>query len=287
MVYSHRGPVSRSFTSKKLAAQRAALAGPWQDVVLRAIMDADPAMLAGVLRNPKTCAIAVGSRLGCKSVGDDTTFFILAERLYTACADQIREMMSGNYVFEDEEPRATTALWLGIIGSKTGDTLLHLVLRLNGVPTELKSLLAVELMGRGASFESENEDRELPSMVDPAAFKLAFFTQLPVWKTRRAAAAAAEKRKEANQKAAIARAEAVEARGRAAAERKRLWKAAAAKGRKDAKDDKDRDAFHKKLEVRASHPGPQPTEHTRTRHARARTHTHAHTPAQGTATCAM
>ena len=107
------------------------------------------------------------------------------EVLYSTDPEEMRHSLGSSYAYELEEGRAAIARWLDMIGAKTGDTLMHVVLRLNGVDELTKARCAVELLGRGASFEVANCEGELPAMVDPA-FKLALFHELPAWKTRQA-----------------------------------------------------------------------------------------------------
>ena len=175
----------------------------WQDGVFTAIMDAEPSRIWQALEaSPE---VALNGQLIQRHMGGHT-FFIFLERLYTADPAGVREALGSSFCFEDEATRSRLAAWLEMIGAKAGDTLLHLVMRLNGVEDTVKARCAVEILGRGASFEIENCDGELCSMVD-SAFKLAWLKELPAWRARReqqqhdqAAADALERRRAAERR---------------------------------------------------------------------------------------
>lgn len=113
MVYSHRGPVSRSFKEETALLQRGdGSAQPWQDRVLKAVMDAEPQALARALDAMlPTCERALSGRVMHKTVGGSSLFFVFEERLYSADAEGVREALGGAFNFEHEEERSTAALW--------------------------------------------------------------------------------------------------------------------------------------------------------------------------------
>ena len=172
----------------------------WQDTIFEAIMDAEPKQIWDALeRSPQT---ALDSQLQRREVGGNV-IFIWHERLYAPNVEGMREVLGSGFEFEGEAPRARVGRWLEMIDARNGDTLLHLVMRLNGIEDLAKASCAVEILGRGASFEITNVDGELCSMVDPC-FKLAWLKELPAWKQRREAAARERQRAEAAERRAAA-----------------------------------------------------------------------------------
>lgn len=155
----------------------------WQDEIIMAIIDADPQAIWDALeRSPKS---ALDCQLQRYIIGG-YAFFVFHQRFYITDASRVREVLGTSFAFENEEARTCIADWLTMIGAKKGDTLLHLAMRLNGVDNLVKARCAVEILGRGASYEIENCDGELSSMIDPA-FQLAWLKELPAWKKRKAA----------------------------------------------------------------------------------------------------
>jgi len=173
--------------------------------------------------------------------------FVFHERLYTPSATGVREALGSNFSFEDEGNRERLASWLEMINVKNGDTLLHLVMRLNGIDDVAKARCAVEILGRGASFEIANVDGEICSMVDPA-FKLAWLKELPAWKQRREERARQQRRTEADQRR---RAMEQQRRDQARAEIETQQAAADEQVRRreaEVKENKKRQEFHAALE---------------------------------------
>ena len=222
----------------------------WQDEALHAMIDLDPSRLCATLdrlpkKAKKPCEACVAT-LADKSVGG-FRFFVLGDRMYTTSPLGMREQLGGNFSFEDEEERATLASWLEMVGAKPGDTLLHLALRINGASDGEKAALAVELIGRGATWEAENIDRELPSQVDRPAFRYALFTLLPKWREEEAARAAERRRKAQLRKKAEERARAVEVAGRKREKIRGWWRRVRDEAKNEVQRDKDRTALHTAL----------------------------------------
>ena len=146
-----------------------------------AIMKAEPQQIAAALDGSPE--LALSCTLQCKQVNGHR-FFLLQDQLYAANLDGVREALGSTFRFEHESLRMMLANWLEMIDAKSGDTLMHIVLRLNGIEDVVKARCTVEFLGRGASFEVENCDGELPAMVDDA-FKLAFLKELKPWNLAR------------------------------------------------------------------------------------------------------
>ena len=144
---------------------------PWQVAWLEAIIDLDVigfSMLADAIGDPSK---RLQLRLERMTVSRDVVFSFDGELFPPAGGMQ---HLGFGYRFEHEGERAAIGAWLDMVGAKSGDTLLHLALRLSGADDDdEKVCLVVEMLGRGASFEVENLDHEIPSMIDPACFKQA------------------------------------------------------------------------------------------------------------------
>ena len=157
--------------------------------------------------------------------------FTLANRLYVQ-EHALREVLGGDFYFEDEVRLGLIASWLEMMGARAGDTMMHLVMRLNGAEVEDKSACAVQLLGRHAPWEVENVDGDLASMVDTAAFRQTFFRDLPAWREenqREAKRRAEQRAKAATGEKAAKRQEALR---KAQAElRKKHWDALRAKAK--------------------------------------------------------
>jgi hypothetical protein len=129
----------------------------WQDAALAAIVDVDPDALGSVLDQHPTalsCALTRSNMNG-------HAFYVLEDRLYPVDPVSMRNTLGSSFQFENEEHRERCAIWLHMVGAKKGDTLLHLCLRVNGADDHDKAACAVELLGRGASFETVNVDGEV------------------------------------------------------------------------------------------------------------------------------
>merc|ERR1719271_1782590 len=125
--------------------------------------------------------------------------------------------------------------------------MLHLVLRLNGADDERKVACAVELLGRGVKWERANADNVLPSMVDEAAFKQAFFRELPRWREDQQQLRKQRQRFKATQasREADERARAEEA---ASEERKkRRWAQLLDQANAEKARERERDSYHLQL----------------------------------------
>lgn len=153
----------------------------WQDRIFAAIRDANPELIR--LSLEQSPVPALDSQIHRRVLGGHL-IFVFHERLYTAHARALRSTLGSSFEFEEEGQRAEIAAWLTMVGAKEGDTLLHIVMRLNGIDDTSKAKCAVEILGRGASFEIENCDGELCSQVDEA-FKLAWLKELKAWRQQR------------------------------------------------------------------------------------------------------
>jgi len=173
--------------------------------------------------------------------------FLIGEQIYPL-EGALRETLGGGFEFENEKARARLSSWLEMIGAASGDTMLHLLLRINGADEQQKVACAVQLLGRGVDWEKANEDQALPSMVDVDVFKEAFFRALPRWK----AAEKQRRRQEQQEKAERAGVEAVRRKKedavRDAARRKANWAAVREKAAEEVKREHDRDRFHVRLQ---------------------------------------
>jgi len=226
------------------AALLAGAADGWQDTIFEAIMDAVPQEVWSALEASPSSAL--DCQLQRREMGG-VTFFVFHERIYTADASALRETLGSSFLFENEGVRARVADWLEMIDAKAGDTLLHLVMRLNGVDDMVKARCAVEILGRGASFEIENCDRELCSMID-STFKLAWLKELPAWKTRRAERERKQELNAAAERRRMAERDRREQGRRDMADNRRAAEAAARKTLVDAEEERNRRSFHQALE---------------------------------------
>jgi hypothetical protein len=217
--------------------------GTWQDQLLTSIMNADHTNLIGVL--DRTGSKAVQAVLKINTCGKQP-FFLLSEQLYKQ-EDALRDVLGGEFRFERERPKAVLASWLEMVGARDGDTMLHLVLRLNGLDEGDKADLAVELLGRGASWDVTNTEGTLPAMVDVPAFKSALFRRLPAWqrgvKLQRSRVqreqVAARHHEAVRRQRETAHAEEDRAR--------RAWEEMRAKAREEVAAVQEREKFHKRL----------------------------------------
>ena len=129
------------------------LVARWQDELLHAILDVDAGALEQALDTHGAKAIhAVLERREVQKQG----VFYIADQMYPKYG-ALRDVLGGDYWFEDEEQRSAISTWLDMIGAQTGDTMLHLVMRLNGCADEAKVACAVELIGRGMDWEKPNK----------------------------------------------------------------------------------------------------------------------------------
>ena len=217
---------------------------PWQDELLKLIMDVDAPGLAELL--DRQGSKAINAKLERQVVGGHT-LYVLAEKVYKE-EGALRETLGGDYKFEREEPRALLHSWLEMLGTRGGDTMLHLILRVNGVDARSKAECVVEFIGRGAQWEVANNDGALPSMVDGPAFKEAFFRLLPAWRAHFEAEKQADyleataKRREDNRRK---QRQAVEAEKERA---KRNWENAKARVEQEIREDRQRARYVHKLE---------------------------------------
>jgi len=216
---------------------------PWQDKLLLAIMDAEPERIGAVCEQYGDSVAE--AKLECRRIRGATTF-LLAEELYSR-ETVVRAAFGSDFRFERESARSLIASWLEMIGARQGDTVLHLVLRLNGIDDEHKAKCAVELLGRGASWEAANADNVLPSMVDGPAFKAAFLKELPAWREARRQQRLKGKRDTAEklrQQVSVAK------REHEAAEQQRqrqLWIKLREQAAEETSAARERHAFHQRL----------------------------------------
>ena len=102
----------------------------WQTELLECIMNIDfvrVAKIAKELNDPEL----LQKTLERKSISKKYIVFVFAGELYSP-EGGIRHVVGGDFKFEHESRRAEIGSWLDMIGAKTGDTLLHLALRLSG-----------------------------------------------------------------------------------------------------------------------------------------------------------
>jgi hypothetical protein len=154
----------------------------WEDQALDAVMNLRIGVFSALLREtPEVAALELQRH----ELAGTVAVYKFGQEAYV-CGDTVNQALGGHFRFERAELRAEVGDWLDMIGCKTGDTLLHLALRLSGANEELKTRLVTELIGRGCSIEALNEAGELPAMVDQTCFRAAFFTELPKWRKQRA-----------------------------------------------------------------------------------------------------
>ena len=217
---------------------------PWQDELLRALMEVDADRISDILDHEGDKAAK--ATLHRREVGGRTVF-TLAEKLYKE-ESALRDVIGGEYVFEREEPRALLASWLEMIGARDGDTILHLCLRLNGVDLEEKAQCVVAMIGRGTPWEVANKDGALPSMVDHDAFREAFFHLLPAWKAKNHQREQERAREAATKRKEMATLKAREARRAEQDRTKKHWAAAKAKVDEELQQERARAKYVHRLE---------------------------------------
>jgi len=209
-----------------------------------AIMDADPERIGAICeQHGDSVAKAV---LECRHIRGNTTF-VLADELYTG-ETMVRTAFGSEFRFERESQRSLIASWLEMIGATQGDTILHLVLRLNGIGYERKAKCTVELLGRGTNWEAANANNVLPSMVDGPAFKAAFLHELPAWREARRKQRLQGKRDAAEK---IRQQVSAAQREHEAAEhvrQRQLWIKVREQAVEETRAAQERRAFHKRLE---------------------------------------
>ena len=135
-----------------------------------------------------------------------------------------------------------------MIGARTGDGMLHLVLRLNGCPDEDKVMCAVQLLGRGIDWERPNADGALSSMVDPPAFKQAYIKRLPRWKEEQQTRQQQQRKQNADRRKTEAAARLRQADTVNKLRRQQNWAAVRAKAAEEVQREKQRDRYHLKLQ---------------------------------------
>ena len=219
------------------------LVARWQDELLHAILDVDAGALEQALDTHGAKAIhAVLERREVQKQG----VFYIADQMYPKYG-ALRDVLGGDYWFEDEEQRSAISTWLDMIGAQTGDTMLHLVMRLNGCADEAKVACAVELIGRGMDWEKPNKAGTLAPQIDPPAFKATFLRALPKWKVEShqkkvaaAAKAAEDARGELNERRL--------AQERAEAQRRKAQWAKVREMQTELEEkEEQRDRFHRRL----------------------------------------
>ena len=218
----------------------------WQDDLLISIMECDANSLSTVLDNETHGKKALNAVLQRKLIGGQPCF-LLDEQVYPR-EGALREVLGGQFEFEAEQRREMLSAWLEMIGARTGDTMLHIVLRLNGADEDAKAACAVQLLGRGVDWEKVNGDNALCSMVDPPAFKRAFFHDLPrfrVWEQGENAKKEEERKLERVRNATKRRKEEQQA---VLDKRRAAWAAVRAKAKEDMKREAERDRFHQRLQ---------------------------------------
>lgn len=216
----------------------------WQDELLLAIMECDAAALAAALDEHGDKALR--AMLQRKTLGQQS-LFLLHGQAYPR-AGSLREVLGGEFEFEAEQIRETIWSWLDMIGARDGDSMLNLVLRLNGADEERKAACAVELLGRGIDWERENADGSLPSMIDGPAFKHAFFRALPKWREEQRRQKEQERQHQCAQDAVKAANRTRMAEEAAEQKRQDEWTALIARADEAKRNADARDAYHVQLQ---------------------------------------
>ena len=117
----------------------------WADDLFTAMMDADPVRLGSILDEAgKGSASASLDRSG---IGGRPIFWF-GNTIYCR-AGSLRDILGGGFQFEREDERDRIASWLEMIDAAKGDSLMHIIMRVNGVSDERKARCAVEVLGRG------------------------------------------------------------------------------------------------------------------------------------------
>ena len=225
-----------------------ALVRHWADGLLLAIIDADPARIGVVL--DEQGSVAMSSTLQRKLVRGNP-IFLLGDRLYNR-KGALRDVMGGSFAFEREDVRDRIAAWLEMIDAANGDSLMHILMRVNGIEDEHKAKCAVEFLGRlsdlSASWNTANAEGVIASEIDSAGFKLAWLKELPAWKDEQ------RRRKRDRQRQAreaLAQEEAKRQRDeqrRAEAVRKDGWARMRAQAKEEVKELHERERFHSRLQ---------------------------------------
>jgi hypothetical protein len=230
---------------RALEAARFEATRRWQDELLLAIMECDaPALATALDAHGERALHAVLKRT---AIGIGVPFFVLEDQAYPRVG-AMRDVIGGSFAFEDEERRALISSWLDMIGARSGDTMLHLILRLNGAEDERKAACAVQLLGRGIDWERVNNDNYLPSMVDGPAFKEAFFRALPRWREEQRKLQAVERVRAAERARKDALQRERDAAAAAALVRRARWAEVVAQAEEEKRKERERDRFHTVLQ---------------------------------------
>ena len=225
-----------------------ALVRHWADELLLAIIDADPARIGTVL--DEQGGVAMSSTLQRKLVRGNP-IFLLGDRLYNR-KGALRDVMGGNFAFEREDVRDRIAAWFEMIDAANGDSLMHILMRINGIEAEHKARCAVEFLGRlsnlSVSWDTANADGVIASEIDSAGFKLAWLKELPAWKSEQ------RRRKRDRQRQAreaLAQEEAKRQRDeqrKKEAGRKEGWARMRARAKEEVGELHERERFHSRLQ---------------------------------------
>lgn len=208
-----------------------------------AVMDALPERICDVLDTHGDKAVNCVMKR--RSVGGNVVF-ILDDQVYTRTGS-LRDVLGGSFEFQREDVRDRIAQWLEMIGVSDGDTLMHILMRVNGIEDMHKAKCAVEILGRGAPWESQNADGVIASEIDPAGFKLSWLRALPAWKSNQQRLHRERQLKEDRQRVEAHEQQKREAEQRAAAEARKRWEDMRENQRNEVKQAKERQQFHQRL----------------------------------------
>lgn len=215
----------------------------WADDLMLAVMDASPERIGDVLDTHGDKAVNCVMKR--RSVGGNVVF-ILDDQVYTRTGS-LRDVLGGSFEFQREDVRDRIAHWLEMIGVADGDTLMHILMRVNGIEDMLKAKCAVEILGRGAPWENQNADSVIASEIDPTGFKLAWLRELPAWKSNQQRLRRERQLKEDRQRAEAHEQQKREAEQLAAAEAQKRWEDLREEQRKEVQQAKERQQFHHRL----------------------------------------
>ena len=215
----------------------------WSDDLLLAVMDASPERICTVLDTHGEKAVACVMRR--RSVGGNIVF-VLDDQLYTRTGS-LRDVLGGSFEFQREDVRDRIAQWLEMIGVANGDTLMHILMRVNGIDDMHKAKCAVEILGRGAPWENPNADGVIASEIDPAGFKLSWLRELPSWQSNQQRLHRERQLQEDRQRAEAHEQQKLQAERRAAAQSRQRWEEMRQQRRNEARAAKERLQFHRRL----------------------------------------
>ena len=217
--------------------------GGWSDDLLLAVMDASPERICAVLDangKPAINCVLLRHTIGGRPV------FILDDQVYVR-QGSLRDVLGGNFEFEREQLRDQIARWLEMLQAANGDTLMHILMRVNGIDDMHKARCAVEILGRGAPWENQNADGVIASQIDPAGFKWSWLKELPAWKENQQRLKRERQAKERQRKASAAEEQRREAQKIAAQRRQELLEQLRAEAKTKVAEEEERLKYHKRL----------------------------------------